>query len=298
LAQLNTFLTSERLGALRKSDDARTLEATGTTPEAWFADLVDVSFLKVRVVVHKQLADRLARVESALSGQPEPAHGWLHGSVSGLRGPGNGLHSFGLAIDLNVETNPFIFKATSDEADPRQQGQNSVVRGIIDRAVLLVQGRSPSAESFDARPQVDDGRRDHPPSAAQVEASWEKLHEASSAMEEYLSLGSADRRDALQARVVALGDADPKHRSVEEWAAAIARDQARLKTIGPAKQWKPEHGFLDLDKRLVLAMAAEGLTWLGDDTIGSGRDIMHFDTRGVGPIRRVFSSATNGFTNL
>jgi hypothetical protein len=32
------------------------------------------------------------------------------------------------------------------------------------------------------------------------------------------------------------------------------------------------------------------LTWLGDDTIASGRDIMHFDMRGIGTISQIVDS--------
>jgi hypothetical protein len=51
---------------------------------------------------------------------------------------------------------------------------------------------------------------------------------------------------------------------------------------------------MNLDKRLVKAMTSStgaNLTWLGDDTIAAGRDIMHFDMRDLGPIKKVWSSA-------
>ena len=74
-------------------------------------------------------------------------------------------------------------------------------------------------------------------------------------------------------------------------------DQGRspdAQVAGSGKSWsKPETGFLHLDRRLVQALTSTnggGLTWLGDDTIGSGRDIMHFDMRGLGPIRRIAKS--------
>jgi hypothetical protein len=69
-----------------------------------------------------------------------------------------------------------------------------------------------------------------------------------------------------------------------------------LREQAQPKNWTdPESGFLSLDRRLVAAMtssAGGGLTWLGDDTIGSGRDIMHFDMRGPGPIRTIVKSLT------
>jgi len=44
--------------------------------------------------------------------------------------------------------------------------------------------------------------------------------------------------------------------------------------------------------------ASGGLTWLGDNTIASGRDIMHFDMRGVGPIKKIVKSVYGTATPL
>jgi hypothetical protein len=85
-------------------------------------------------------------------------------------------------------------------------------------------------------------------------------------------------------------------------AKTIAADRRTLAGHAAAKSWaKPETGFLHIDKRLVKALtdsSGAGLTWLGDDTIASGRDIMHFDTRGVGPIKRIWSSVLGKATGL
>ena len=80
-------------------------------------------------------------------------------------------------------------------------------------------------------------------------------------------------------------------RTATAWVKQIKIDRQALAGHASAKQWnQPETGFLHLDRRLVSALtssAGGGLTWLGDDTVGSGRDIMHFDLRGLGPIRRI-----------
>jgi hypothetical protein len=55
------------------------------------------------------------------------------------------------------------------------------------------------------------------------------------------------------------------------------------------------------DKRLVKAMTdstGAGLTWPGDDTVSPGRDVMHFDMRGVGPIKKIWTSAAAKDTYL
>jgi hypothetical protein len=81
------------------------------------------------------------------------------------------------------------------------------------------------------------------------------------------------------------------NRTAAAWVQQIKADRRTLDAQESAKSWnQPTTGFLHLDRRLVSALtssAGGGLTWLGDDTVGSGRDIMHFDMRGLGPIRRI-----------
>lgn len=56
-----------------------------------------------------------------------------------------------------------------------------------------------------------------------------------------------------------------------------------------------------MKREVVEALASDtggGLTWLGDNTIASGRDIMHFDMRGVGPIKKIVKSHLGETTPL
>jgi hypothetical protein len=122
--------------------------------------------------------------------------------------------------------------------------------------------------------------------------SFDKLQVASNALQRYLELDRPDQRAALDALVRGLAGKDT--RTAERWIATIAVDRQTLTSHASRKSWsRPETGFLHLDRRLVQALtssAGGGLTWLGDDTIGSGRDIMHFDMRGLGPIRSIVKS--------
>ncbi|MCE7011434.1 hypothetical protein LWC34_52785 [Kibdelosporangium philippinense] len=284
LFQLSAFLTPDRNNALLRSAEARALADINVTPEEWFAEIVTITFLGKPVQVHKILAEKLAAVEQSIAGQQVP----VARELSGLRPPGSGLHGLGLAIDVNASTNPYIFNATSNEADPKQQNEKSIVRGIIDRAVLLIEQKTADVEKFQERPAGDGAHE-------RAEASYDKLDEASDAMQEYFALGAKERRADLEEKVAALGGTDPKKRTVDQWAKAIADDRKKLPAISASKDWaKPEQGFLDLDKRLVMAMVDAGLTWLGDDTIGGGRDIMHFDTRAAGPIKHLYGLSSNG----
>jgi len=274
------------------NDEEETLRLNSQTGGAakWFEDVQTITFLGRPATVHKLLASRLEKVETALKGVPPPADGWVKEGHSSLREPGQSLHSFGLAVDLNPHLNPFLLNPDDKNAgqyEPHKQSQ--AIDEVIERAFLLVLGKTPAQETFFQRPKLAD-------KSARVEASYDKLAEASEALEHYLKLGNPDRIGELKIRrgVLALTGKDPENRSADDWAKVIASDRKTLNEKGSIKKWlKPEEGFLHLDKRLVKAMTdpgGGGLTWLGDDTIASGRDIMHFDMRGVGPIKSIYRS--------
>lgn len=279
-----------------KGDEAVTLERNGYTAgaAAWFADVHTVTFLDRPVTVHALLAARLKTAEDALAALPKPAGGWTVEGFSTLRPPGASLHSFGLAIDVNPGTNPFLVQPTGAAVYEPTAWSRSV-RDVIERAALLVLGRTPDEEAFFTRPDVKD-------KDARVAASYDKVSEASGALKRYFTLVEAGRVDELAGLVTALGEKDPKHRTAADWVKTIKADRAVLGTLATNKKWQnPEQGFLNMDKRLVTALTdskGAGLTWLGDDTVSPGRDIMHFDLRGVGPITKIWSSGLGRDTYL
>ncbi|PZS28267.1 MAG: hypothetical protein DLM59_15030 [Pseudonocardiales bacterium] len=284
----------QQLALRLKGDEAVTLEHNGYTggTAAWFADVKTITFLGRPATVHKLLAERLAKVEKALKDLPVPPDGWVSETHSTLRKPGQSLHSFGLAIDLNPLTNPFLVQPTGQPIYEPTAWSGSI-RDAIEHAALLVLARRADDEAFFTRPDVKD-------KDARVEASYDKIAEASDALKSYFTLTDADRRAELDTLVHAVKDKDPKHRSAEDWIKLIKADRQTVGSLAAPdrKNWShPEHGFLNLDKRLVKAMtdsAGAGLTWLGDDTVSPGRDIMHFDMRGVGPITKIWNSVKGG----
>jgi hypothetical protein len=286
----------ELLAIRLKGDEAETLQINGIKGGAatWFADVQTVKFLGYSVTVHKQLADRLKLAEDALKNEAAPPDGWLSYTPCGLRPPNQGLHSFGLAIDINPSRNPWLVNpAAAHAASIEGPARRRAIRDIVDRAVLLVDGRTATEADLPSRPNLTD-------KDARVEASYDKLATASAAVQRYFELDKATNREALDDLVANLGD--KSKRTAADWAKTIAADRRTLAGHAAAKRWaKPETGFLHIDKRLVKALtdsSGAGLTWLGDDTIASGRDIMHFDTRGVGPIKRIWSSVLGKATGL
>jgi hypothetical protein len=284
-----------RLKARMKGDEEETLKANGITTghQAWFAEVKTITFLDHDIVCHRLLAERLQRAQNALQGETPPTNGWFRHAHS-LRGPGESLHSFGLAIDIDGERNPYLVNPDAPKATVVEKAERSrPIADVINRAMLLVEGKTPAEADLQSRPA-------DPDKDARAMASYDKLQTASTALETYLTLDRADQRDALDAKILALATKDS--RDVKKWVAQIKVDRRTLQSLARGKSWsQPDTGFLHLDRRLVAALTSTpggGLTWLGDDTIGSGRDIMHFDMRGAGPIRRIVKSLEGATVSL
>jgi hypothetical protein len=294
LAEVNRLLHLRR-----KADAADTLAGNGWKDgaAAWYADVKDTTFLGRPVRVHRLLADRLDTAEAAflaaVQGQDEPDGGWVR-STSTLRDPQEGLHGLGLAIDLNPGTNPYLINpsGTSQRHTGEPLDRSQAIRDVIDRAVLLVLNRTAKEEDFSAMPDIEDA-------AQRVEASYTKLSEASQALGAYFTLDKADNAAELDRLMGELGDRNPKRWTAKTWRNKIKGDRTTITGAAARKDWqRPTSGFMDLPWELVKALTDTGLTWLGDNTIGSGRDIMHFDMRGLGPVKRIFNSEKNKWTSL
>lgn len=272
-----------------KGDVAKTLTDNGQGSAAdWFKNVKRTTWLGQTIIVHDELKKRLDKALDKLKDVDEATrNGWVK-ETSSLRPPGQGLHSFGLALDINASTNPYLINpsGSSEAATGEPLDRSKGVRAVIDRANLLVLNRTAAEEAFGTRPEGA--------GLARAEASYDKLSEASGALKTYFTLTKPENEAQLEGLVTALGAKDPFKGDMKKWKAAIRADRTALEGHAGGKQWtNPTQGFLDIPKRLVQALTAPdggGLTWLGDDTIGSGRDIMHFDTRGAGPIHSVYKA--------
>ena len=275
----------DTLMVLRKrGDENETLKANGITTgtAAWFAEVTSTTFLQHDITCHRLLAERLKLAEKALQNETPPAAGWF-GNAHSLRKVGESLHSFGLAIDIDGGRNPYLVNPSAANAGyVEKQERSTAISDVIGRAQLLVEGRTAAEADFHTRPADADKE-------ARAMASYDKLQTASNALATYFTLDTAAGRADLDARITALAGKDS--RTAAAWVRQIKIDRQSLAGHASAKSWnQPTTGFLHLDRRLVSALtssAGGGLTWLGDDTVGSGRDIMHFDMRGLGPIRRI-----------
>jgi hypothetical protein len=267
----------------------------GVTLDDWFADHVpDATFLGLRIRasggkspgVHARFLAALQKAEAALRAKfPGDDDGLIRAKlgvrdIGGLRPPklatGGSLpsmHCFGMAIDIDAATNPFVgnqgvSKKVKDPAERAKIAANRSPR-IIERAMLLLHG-----ERFDVESRL---------AAKTVEEAYDIHARASQALADYLKLADAGDAELLPlvTRAQTAGDTN----DLAWWRERITTDKAMLPHFDFGRHDNPEEkGYMNLDKELVLALTKDaGLLWGG--TYAGAKDMMHFDLRD-GTIRR------------
>jgi hypothetical protein len=292
-AELIAAALTQATTAGEKADQmaiAATLRANDTDPATWFTSIVpDATFLgrQIRASggkvpgVHRALFDALKRAERTLlddhPGRTAEQLGNDLGiyDIAGVRPPkkatGGALpsyHCFGLAVDINSNTNPFVGnqKAKSEKFKPNRSPR------IIERAMWLLRG-----ERFDVETNLRTGS-----GSSGAGAAWDIHHRASETLAEYLRLA-----DDVQSQRVRKLVADARSRgdieSLAWWKSWITTDRSMLKHWDFRRHPNPEkRGYMDLPRELVVALVGAGLMWGGQ--FRSAKDIMHFDLR-EGPIK-------------
>lgn len=292
-----------------KDDLLDELKEESLTIESWFADLYpSATFLGLPITgnrfafkkkklggVHKELYERLKVAEKILADETGLAVAELADElgiegVSGLRevepatgkSEGVGLHSLGLAIDLDAKggSNPYL---RGKSVDPLKRATTLIKYG--DSTKFEVKGeasRGTGKSSLEKR-------------VTQADAWYDVMRDASKSLEVYLAFETktevtvGSKTLKLEELAKAYGAATGDSKSVADWQTQIAEDRKQLKG-GDFGKGDPGKGFLNLDKRLVMALVKAGLTWGG--TLGSpGKDLMHFDYRS-GTIERRAASRT------
>src|SRR3954447_15913362 len=275
---------------------AATLKANGTDVKTWFNDMVpDATFLGQRIRasggsapgVHRALYDVLKRAERRLldanPGRTPEQLGKQMGiyDIAGLRPPtkatGGSLpsfHCFGLAIDINHDTNPFVGNMKPDKNSPRyaEFSANRSPR-MIGRAMWLLEGEQFNVEGKALAKQLE---------ILSAGKAWDIHQRASLALAEYLRL--ADDLDGSRLReLVANAQLRGEKQNLDWWKNRIATDRKVIKHWDfPDHKHPQKSGYMDLPRELIVALADAGLLWGG--MYRTAKDIMHFDLRD-GPIR-------------
>jgi hypothetical protein len=244
---------------------AEILRNAGLDPKTWFASFTRITFLGQQVddPVHTDLAAHLQTAEAKFAadyGGGDPAKA---GEALGIRNepmPGArhkptsaavSMHLFGLAIDINYTTNPFISKS----ANP-----------VFKRAADLL---SSTTKGFSAGMSYDD------------------LTELDRLLDDYFNLLTDE--GGLEAALQDTTKAPWKGKTAKAARKLIQADlddvTGRWQRSDPGQKKKIRlGGFLDLDKRLVEGI---GLEWGGS---GYG-DMMHFDMRNKGNGAKIHAAA-------
>jgi hypothetical protein len=275
---------------------AATLKANGTDAKTWFRDMVpNATFLGQRIRasggsapgVHRALYEALKRAERRLldanPGRTPEQLGRQMGiyDIAGLRPPkkatGGSLpsfHCFGLAIDINHDTNPFVGNMKPDKNSPRyaEFSANRSPR-MIERAMWLVEGEQFNVEGKALAKQLEN---------SSAGKAWDIHQRASRALAEYLRL--ADDVDGSRLReLVANAQLRGEKQNLDWWKNRIVTDRKVIKHWDfPDHKHPQRSGYMDLPRELVVALADAGLLWGG--MYRTAKDIMHFDLRD-GPIR-------------
>lgn len=302
--QLDEFLAlikpkAKRIAAIKlilaKSDMQRELEGAKSSIDKWFGDIdPGATFLGIRIRpskssvtggVHKELVTQLQAAENYLM---SPAMQKKHGyktkkeaaatfgikGIGGLRPPQAAtggsrisMHCYGLAIDINASTNPFV-------------GRSGTAIEVIKRATELVNG---TPFNIGIRPKD-----------IKVMDMYDLLSKANQALQLYFTLQTNDK--LLSEKVEALnkkaepaeGEKDKKKgktMTAEQWKKQIKADLKDLKKTTDFGSRDPAKGFMDLPRDLVDGLVNGGkLTWGG--YYKTAKDIMHFDYRGSSTIKR------------
>jgi hypothetical protein len=179
------------------------------------------------------------------------------------------FHCFGLAIDINHDTNPFVGNNYPNKKSERYTEflSNRSPR-IIERAMWLLNG-----EHFDV---------EAPLSTSSAGKAWDIHQRASQTLAEYLRLAD-DLHGARLKELVTNAQTRGETKDLEWWKNRIATDRSMIKYWDFQHHKHPEKtGYVDFPRELVVALADAGLLWGG--LYRGAKDIMHFDLRS-GPLK-------------
>lgn len=243
--------------------------------------------------IHPDLQAKLTAAENALNGQGYTSQ---PGSIYKIGGgdPASGGHRWGLAIDINYDSNPYIMHENCEPELDQQLGPvyQRIMYFILTRhygSVIpekIKKGLAPGgfASVSDAYTQLmeesqamvryfalmddDAGRAALGQPRGDDPATWKATMQS-----DYLILGGVLNGQQLPS-LPAHKDPDPKKNCT-----SLQDRPFVLKAGASAAKRDPKKGFLDIPQPVVEALAAQGLTW---GAIGFGPesgDVMHFDLR-------------------
>jgi hypothetical protein len=257
------------------------------SPQTWYRMFVNAPFLGRRFKngIHLELMKRLRQAEKWLLSQLPyqklspvqlgAALGIDEDHAGGRTKNNSSMHTLGLAVDIGYIKNPWV--AGQSGADTR----NSNFRNVTKNVSRLLKG----TEQEEVTPRW---LASLAAPGGSTDTAYRSIQMRHKNLQTYLSL----ERDLPRLRAVILqhrnsrqviGQTETTEAAVIRWQATIKSDRARLQyAIGSNR--KPEAGFLNLHRDLVVALRDHGCLAWGAIDLGAREsgDIKHFDCRATG----------------
>jgi hypothetical protein len=260
------------------------------SPKTWYCLFVNPPFLgrPFGKGIHVELIRRLRRAERWLQSRSlyrkmspvelGAALGIDEDHRGGRTTNNSSMHTLGLAVDIGYLKNPWV--AGQAESPTRNRYFQGVSRNV---SRLLGGGEEALTPEWLASLGADANRT--------TESAHIQIQVRHTALQVYLSLEkdterlkTAIHRGSQGPRPdLVIGRGETIDAAARRWRANITRDRARLKHAFGSKR-KPDAGFLNIDRNLVIALRDHGCLAWGAIDLGASQsgDMMHFDCRATG----------------
>jgi hypothetical protein len=291
----NDDITAEILESIKED-----LAEVGESPETWFDNFVDITFLgkTMKHPIHRILAAHLKNVEAKFVSQTgakdakEAAKklGLTEAYVSGGRTPqeegaSTSMHVFGLAVDVDVTHNPWIAIPNQKLDKTEGGGEEKWANTYYGYMQELLGG-----ETLEFKRDFNLGKVGGLSLDDRLTATIENVLKIDKMVESYFSLLAPENDAKLQELLNKTTSSRWKGKTTEEARKLIQDD---LKNCGKIWRRKSEKAQEEISKG--------GITNLSEDVIrgmdlywgGMFGDLMHFDLRDRGIGSKVYQAALN-----
>jgi hypothetical protein len=287
----NDDITAEILESIKED-----LAEVGESPETWFDNFVDITFLgkTMKHPIHRILAAHLKNVEAKFVSQTgakdakEAAEklGLTEAFVAGGRTPqeegsSTSMHVFGLAVDVDVTHNPWI--AMPNAKDKTEGGEEKWSNAYYGYMQELLGG-----ETLEFKRDFNIGEVGGVSLDDRLTATIENVLKIDKMVESYFSLLAPENDAKLQELLNKTTSSRWKGKTTEEARKQIQED---LKECGKIWRRKSEKAQEGIRKGGITNLSEEVIRGMDLYWGGMFGDLMHFDLRDRGIGKKVYKAA-------
>ncbi len=291
----NDDITAGILEAIKED-----LEEVGESPETWFDNFVDITFLgkTMKHPIHRILAAHLKNVEAKFVSQTgakdakEAAKklGLTEAYVSGGRTPqeegaSTSMHVFGLAVDVDVTHNPWIAIPNQKLDKTEGGGEEKWANTYYGYMQELLGG-----ETLEFKRDFNIGKVGGVSLDDRLTATIENVLKIDKMVESYFSLLAPENDAKLQELLNKTTSSRWKGKTTEEARKLIQDD---LKNCGKIWRRKSEKAQEEISKGGITNLSEEVIRGMDLYWGGMFGDLMHFDLRDRGIGSKLYQAALN-----